>query len=88
MKSYIVSYDLNNSGKNYEDLISKIKTYSRWAHVNESVWFLKSDKGCVAIRDELLAQIDNDDSLFVAELTGVAAWHNVICKSQYLKDYL
>lgn len=88
MNSFIVSYDLNNSGKNYEDLISKIKTYSRWAHINESVWFLKSDKKCVAIRDELLAQIDEDDSLFVAELTGAAAWHNTICKGQYLKDYL
>ena len=42
MDSFIISYDLNNSGKNYDDLIKKIKTYSKWAKINESVWFFKS----------------------------------------------
>ena len=27
-----------------KDLIEKIKTYSKWAKINESVWFFKSNK--------------------------------------------
>lgn len=86
MDSFIVSYDLNNSGKNYDDLIKKIKTYSKWANVNKSVWFLKSDKSCADIADDLLTTMDSDDSIFVAKLTGAAAWSNVICSGQHLKD--
>lgn len=88
MKSIIVSYDLNGSGKNYDDLIDKIKTYSGWAHINKSVWFFKSDDSCSTIRDDLLSTLDKDDSIFVAELTGSAAWHNTICSSQFLKEHL
>ena len=88
MYSFIVTYDLNGSGKNYEDLISEIKTYSKWAHINESVWFLKSDKSCKEIRDSLLNYRDKDDSSFVAKLTGAAAWHNTMCKNQFIKDNL
>lgn len=88
MESFIISYDLNNSGKNYDDLIEKIKTYSKWAKINKSVWFVKSNKKCPEIRDDLKSVMDEDDSLFVAKLTGAAAWHNTICKSQHLKDNL
>ena len=88
MESIIVTYDLNGSGKKYDDLISKIKSYSNWAHINESVWFFKSNDTCTSIRDNLLSAIDDNDSLFVAKLTGTAAWHNTICSSQFLKEHL
>lgn len=86
MDSFIVSYDLNNSGKNYDDLITKIKTYSKWAKINKSVWFIKSEKSSTEIRDDLITTMDSDDSIFVAKLAGTAAWKNVICKNQHLKD--
>ena len=88
MKSFIVTYDLNSSGKKYDDLISKIKDYSNWAHINESVWFLKSDDICSVIRDNLLTDIDDDYSLFVAELSGSAAWRNTLCRNKFLKEHL
>ncbi|MFO7195662.1 CRISPR-associated protein Cas2 [Enterococcus faecium] len=88
MDSFIISYDLNKSGKNYDDLIKKIKTYSKWAKINESVWFFKSNKKCPEIRDDLKSVMDKDDSLFVAKLTGAAAWHNTICSSQHLQEHL
>ncbi|MDB7101876.1 CRISPR-associated protein Cas2 [Enterococcus mundtii] len=88
MDSFIISYDLNNSGKNYDDLIKKIQTYSKWAKVNKSVWFFKSNKTCKEIRDDLKSVMDKDDSLFVAKLTGTAAWSNTICSSQHLIENL
>ena len=43
MESYIITYDLKYSSNNYDDLIDKIKNYPKWAHVNESVWIVKSN---------------------------------------------
>lgn len=88
MNSFIISYDLNNSGKNYNDLISKIESYPKAAKINKSVWFIKTAKTCPQVRDDLLTVMDSDDSLFVAKLTGAAAWRNPICGSKHLKENL
>ena len=86
--SKIITYDLCNSGKNYDDLYAYIKNFNSWAHITESVWFVSSTNSCKEIRDEINKIIDSDDRVFVGELTGVAAWRNVMCKSDYLKEKL
>lgn len=86
--SKIVSYDLCNSGKNYNDLYEYLRKFPAWARITESTWFISSNKSCAAIRDEIKDIVDCDDRIFVAELTGVAAWYNVLCKSDYLKEHL
>lgn len=87
-QSKIITYDLCKSGKNYDDLYKYLKGFPGWARITESTWFISSEKSCVTIRDELCRVLDSDDRFFVAELTGVAAWHNVICESDYLKKNL
>lgn len=87
-KSKIITYDLCKSGKNYNDLYEYIKSYAVWAHITESTWFISTEKTCASIRDEINKIIDSDDRIFVAELTGTAAWRNVICQSDYLKKNL
>lgn len=87
MNSFIISYDLNNE-KDYSKLITEIESYSNAAKINKSVWFINSQNESSEIRDNLVDYIDSDDSLFIAKLTGQAAWRNVICSSQHLKDYL
>lgn len=86
--SKIVSYDLCNDSKDYAKLYELLKSYSQWAKITESTWFISTDKSCVEVRDEINSVTDSDDRIFVAELTGVAAWRNVICESDYLKKYL
>lgn len=86
--SKIINYDLCSSGKNYDELYSYIKGFSAWAHITESTWFISSNKSCATIRDEIVKITDSDDRIFVAELTGVAAWRNIICDSEYLKKHL
>ncbi len=88
MSSKIVEYDLCSPGRNYDDLYATIKSYSAWAHVTESTWFIKTQDSCATVRDNLAKHMDNNDRLFVAELTGAAAWQNVLCDSQYLKNNL
>ena len=86
--SKIITYDLCNAGKNYDDLYKYIQNFSKWAHITESTWFVSSAKSCSTIRDEIMKIVDNDDRIFVGELTGNAAWHNTICKSDFLKENL
>ncbi len=88
MSSKIVEYDLRQPGRDYDALYNAIKGYGTWAHVTESTWFIKTDETCVQVRDKLMELMDNNDRLFVGELSGTAAWHNTICEGQFLKDNL
>lgn len=85
MKSLIVTYDLCGKGKNYDELYERIKQYGTWAHITESSWFIKTSSSCSTVRDHLGAVLDHDDALFVAELTGSAAWGGL---SQDMTNYL
>ena len=88
MSSKIISYDLCAPGRNYDDLYKAIRSYSRWAHITESTWFVKTTSSCVEVRDDLLSYIDKNDRLFVGELTGTAAWNNLLCDGSFLKENL
>lgn len=73
MASFIVTYDLRKQGRNYQALYDRLK---EWKAVSllESVFLIKWDTNSTAIRDDLKAHIDGNDALFVAKLTGEAAW--------------
>ena len=86
--SKIITYDLCSPGRNYDDLYEKIKSYGTWAHICESTWIISTTDSCSDIRDNLKSVIDSNDRLCVAALTGGAAWSNVLCKSNWLKENL
>ncbi len=88
MTSMIVEYDLRSPGRNYDELYKAIKSYGVWAHVTESTWFIKTNDTCVQVCNKLAAHMDGNDRIFVAALSGVAAWRNVICDGEYLKKSL
>lgn len=88
MISMIIEYDLRTPGRNYDELYKAIKNFSEWARITESTWFIKTSDSCVQVRDKLLAHMDGNDRIFVAELTGTAAWSKVLCDSEYLKENL
>jgi len=88
MASMIIEYDLCSPGRNYDKLYEAIKAYGEWAHITESTWFIKTSDSCETVRDSLRAHMDGNDRLFVAKLTGAAAWNNTICSSTYLQKHL
>ncbi len=88
MTSKIISYDLRAPGRNYDKVFEIIRSYKVFGKLTESTWFVKTDETCVQLRDKLLKHMDNNDRIFVAELTGVAAWQNAICGTDYLKKHL
>lgn len=87
MATYVICYDLRNK-KNYEALYDAIKSYGTWARILESTWAVKTEDSATEIRDKLAEVMDADDGLLVVKSAGVAAWRNVDCKSQWLKDYI
>ena len=74
--SYFISYDLNDPGQNYDDLIEAIKKYGTYCKINKSDWIIVSTEDVSTIRDNLCTYIDNNDKLFVGKLSGAAAWKN------------
>lgn len=87
MACYLISYDLRKA-KDYERLYDAIKSYGTWAHVLESSWAVETDKTATNLRDHLAEFIDSDDGLFVVKSAGEAAWRNVLCKNEWLKEHL
>ena len=88
MACYIVSYDLRNPGRNYEDLYERLKSYRKWAKLTESTWAIVTESSAVEVRDHLKYVLDENDRIFVIKSAGVAAWSNSICRNEWLKDNL
>ena len=76
MASYIVTYDLSKPVRDYPGLYRKIKDISGiWAHISESSWLVVGNNlTSTSIREILSPSIDSNDKLFIARLTGEAAW--------------
>jgi len=70
MKTYIVTYQFGNYGKNYTSFYEAIKTnYPGWRHPMESLWFIRTDETSLEIYTRLKAHLEVTDSIFVAEIT-------------------
>lgn len=65
-----VSYELRKAGQNYQTLYDTIKTAPSWCHPMTSHWFIKTNESVQAWSDRLLRVIDQNDSLFVVDITG------------------
>lgn len=83
MSSYILSYDLRKPGRNYESLITAIKSYSEWAHPLESVWIVKTTRTAAEIRDDLGQHIDPNDGLIVVSFGS--SWASIGLSSNVSK---
>lgn len=82
-----VTYDLmgkDETSEDYQNLINAIKAYSNWSRVCLSAWIVITPNDCVTVRDNLRKYIDSNDRLFVAALTGEAAWTKVMCDPNWL----
>ena len=84
MNAYIITYDLSQPGRNYDNLYERIKSYSSWARITESSWTLASEQNPVQIRDYLNSALDTNDKIFVGRL-GDSAW---IGLSKEVSDWL
>jgi hypothetical protein len=64
----LIAYDLKQPGRDYTSLYEAIKSYSSWAHAEESVWCVDTTTNPGDIRDHLQKHIDSNDIIFVVRL--------------------
>ncbi|WP_343692651.1 hypothetical protein [Chitinophaga sp.] len=92
MSTFLIGYDLNKKGQDYESLFEGIKELSNntWWHHLDSTWLIKSDLTAVQVRDHLKQFIDGNDELLVINVTGrESAWRGFNDKgSQWLTNNL
>lgn len=88
MNCYLISYDLREPGQRYQELHQAIKAYRKWAHINESLWAVVTDRTAAEIRNDLSEILDDDDRLFVVRSGVEAAWRHAICSNEWLKKNL
>lgn len=62
---YLITYDLNKPGQQYESLYVAIKQVGNWNHPLESVWFVEANNTISQVRDHLKPHIDANDKLFI-----------------------
>ncbi len=85
MAVYSINYDLVNPGRNYDDLINAIKSYSAWCHPLESCWLIITEQEPESIRNYLNGYMDANDKILVAKVTAPAAWCNL---SKEVSDWI
>lgn len=65
-----ISYELRKPGKDYNSLYDTLKAASSWCHPMTSHWFIKTEDSVQTWADRLMKIIDQNDSLFVVDITG------------------
>ena len=70
---YLITYDLKNPGKNYNELYDAIKQLGRaWWHYMDSVWLVQTQLSVDDCNNSLRPFIDNNDFIFVVDITNQA----------------
>jgi hypothetical protein len=67
MAVLLVTYDLNTPGKDYHDLLKKIKSYS-WARLSESSYTISTNADPQAVFDQLKRYLDRNDNIYIITL--------------------
>ena len=88
-KAYLIGYDLRQPGRDYKSLFQAIESYGTYWRFLDSTWVVRSSRSAAQIRDHLIQYIDNNDKLFVARLSGEAAWYGFsVDGNSWLKQQL
>lgn len=73
MKTYLITYSLNNYTKYYAPLSIRIKKFPRWAKLFSRTWIVRSNLPVGRIRTILSEIIEEEGKLLVIEVTN-ANW--------------
>lgn len=86
--TYWISYDLDKPGQDYTDLINAIEKLDG-KRILFSDWLVGTTRYTAEqLRDYLLQFMDGNDRIFVARLSGEAAWQNVMINNQTAQQIL
>ena len=72
-RCYIITFELKNPGINRDKLIATIKS-AAWARLSNNTYVIATTKTSAEIRDILLPNVYQGDTLYVGLLDNSAAW--------------
>lgn len=67
-KVYVVSYDLNKSGQEYEGLYEELKNSAAWWHYLDSTWLIYTSESADQLYSRIGKHIDENDYALVIEV--------------------
>lgn len=70
MRTISIHYCLKSPGGDYAAVTDYIKEFDGYAHVHESLWFARTSKTVVTVRDELRQRLRTGDRVLVLDVTG------------------
>ena len=80
MKPYLISYDLDKPGQNYERLTARLKQLQA-VRVLMSQWALKSAYDAKELRDDLKRYVDSNDRILITEIRDWASYNLMAVES-------
>lgn len=85
---FIISYDLLQPNRDYDELYAAIKSYSIWGRLTESTWAIVTNQSYIEIRNFLRTHIDSNDRLIVIQSGRSAAWTKIMASEDWAKSAL
>lgn len=86
-KTYLISFDMAE-GRDYDELYKVIKAYGTWAHITESLFAVATEQTAKELRENLQVFFPKESRFFIVRSGTEAAWRNVICRNEWLKNNL
>lgn len=86
-KCYIISCELKPV-RDVPTLHSAIRSYGTWARINNHTWAIVTAQSASEVRNNLRQFLNTADCLFVVKSGAEAAWANVACTNEWLKNNL
>jgi hypothetical protein len=85
MPCYLVAYDLKRVGQNYTCITGKLEKLAN-CHAQGSVWFVDHPGPESALRSQLVSCLDQNDRLFVSEVSRAWASQNMSVCGKWLNE--
>ena len=67
---FLISYDLNVPGRDYEKLYEVLKSAEGWWHYLDSTWVLSTKESLSSWQKKIHDAIDDNDSYLIVDITG------------------
>lgn len=87
MPALLVTYDLNQPGQNYSDLLDAIKSYP-WARLSESSYAISTSLTPSQVYNHLSTHLDRSDNMYVITLTRPYSGRGPIDVNDWLAKHL
>jgi hypothetical protein len=74
---YELAYPHNGDERSDAGLLRALERYSAHTRLTERAWVLRTQSSVASVFDALDRHLRDEDRLFVASMTGEAAWRNI-----------